>query len=1637
MKISLRIIGLLTLLSVPALADNVLRPGTPVFDRPTLTALGIQLPVTGDDNYNSSVSVRYRKAGTTLWKNALPLFHVHPDSTLPRVIAPQFAGSILDLRPSTTYTVELHIVDLDGPIDQTLTMTGKTRSVPGDPANPHIVNVYDVNSFNAAIQNPQPGDVIILANGVYPGQLGIHNSGTEANPIVVRGASQAGVILDGQNCSSCNVLEVLGSFVHLENLTIQGGERALRFQGTGAQGNVVRRVHIRDALLAIGSRSDQLDFYIADNILEGRLGWPLAYWDDQGSQSDADGIHVEGFGHVIAHNQISGFGDAMKTSQDGARAIDFYGNEILWTYDNGVEMDEGQGNIRVMRNRFTNTFDTISAQPISGGPGYIIRNEMVNTISEPYKLHAHGNPTTEPNGVFAYHNTSLSNNTALSMQSSRTVHHFAMENNMFIGPPTNYYDLTVDWYSKIDDGVFDYNGYWPNLSFSYLTNSGIQKLYRLTGAQAAGFEVHGTIVGSDAGPTAFAGGQTAPTDYTLRYSPQDLTLAVNSPAIDRGLVLPNVNDVYNGSAPDLGARELGCPAPIYGPRLIGVDESNEPFGCQDPGTANGTYVAVLAPGPVSTVSGNVPVTTLVVPGAGLTILSVQFLVDGINVGTGAAGAANTYAGTFDSTKIANDVHVLTVMVRDSANTTTTSTGTSIYVSNSKIVAPSGTTPFATVYPRSTLRNDYGGWLGMQFTAGNNPITITALGRWYVRGNTGTHTLKLVDAKTGSDVPGSSVSVPLTAGNPNSFVYGFLAAPITLSAKGSYYLVSQEIAGTDMWWDLETVLPTNVATVDNRLYLDPSTGWSGLNPHNGTFGPVNFLYSTATLPVINITTPTTAAPITGTVTVSATASISTQGVAIASVQFKLDSTILDAGTRSGNAYTTTFDTTKFSNGAHTLTASAIDTAGNIGSGAILITIGNAVIVVTSPPKVNVTTPTANAVLTGTTVALSATATASSGLLITSVQFKLDGATVAPGSATGVGNVYATTFDTTKFSNGAHTLTAVAIDSVSNSVVSAAMPITITNIIIVPPPALPTPLLTGMGYGSPRNNYSGWVGMQLKVGTSALNVSSLGRIFLAGNSGAHIVKLANADGTDVPGAWVSLPGTPGIANEFTFVHLPTAVTLQAGGTYYLVTQEINGGDTWLDLAGIPATNVVSAVTPAYWEGNKYVTLGYPFAAFGPANLIYTLGVTTASVPAAPTVSITAPAAATSVSGSSVTLKATASAGTGLAITSVQFKLDGSVTGTGVLGAANTYSATLDSTKFSNGSHILTALATDSAGNIGTSTITFTIINGAPWMATFTNGSPRNDYTGWVGMQLTIGNAPITISSLGRFYVTGNKGTHTVKLVRASDGADMPGGSTSVPATGIPNTITYAPLASPIQLQAYTSYFLVSEEVSGGDQWGDTASLSSPPGITVNNSIYNNGLSQWIPIGASNTSFGPLSFIYSTGQPIAPSSGGVLSGTAFLTDANNATLRNDYTGWLGMRLTVGKDPLTVSALGRLYIVGNTGTHTVKLVRAIDGVDLLGGSALISVTTGIPNTITYAALPSPITLAANTSYYLVSQETKGADLWRDIASVMSTKAAAVNGSSYWDLNTAAWITMGGEQTSFAPVSFLYTEPASPSITH
>lgn len=556
--------------ALPARAADGLVVLDTVIDPPTLIHLGVQVLISDDDDRDATISLRHREVGGA-WQDDLPLHRVRGDLVTGLAVPAQFAGTAFGLRPATDYELELHAVDPDG-LDMTWTVDARTRPVPrADPQTPTVVAVADAAALADALSAAAPGHVITLADGTYAGPFAIDASGTADDPIVIRGASTDGTIVTGSGCPDCNALEVYGSFVHVERLTLAEANRGVRFQGQGAEGNVVRRTSIRDVNLGIGARDDQRDFYLCDNLLTGPLVWPQVYGDDGGEFANVDGIVVLGSGHVVCHNELIGWGDAIKTSQDGARAIDFYGNLTRSAYDNAIELDASAGNTRAVGNLLINSWSPLSFQPIYGGPAYALRNVIVNVADEQHKLHSNLD-TGETVGSLILHNTFVSPRRAVNHHASATAHDFTLINNLYVGPAAPEGGRTVEFETPLDAVRIDSNGYHPDGAFLY----GDDEWPDFAAMQAAGvFETNGHLLTA----ATFASGLAAPADYTVEVPTPDAALEPTSPAVDAAVPLPGV--AFAGAGPDLGALELGCPAPHFGVRPEGVDEDDPPPACGD------------------------------------------------------------------------------------------------------------------------------------------------------------------------------------------------------------------------------------------------------------------------------------------------------------------------------------------------------------------------------------------------------------------------------------------------------------------------------------------------------------------------------------------------------------------------------------------------------------------------------------------------------------------------------------------------------------------------------------------------------------------------------------------------------------------------------------------------------------------------------------------------------------------------------------------------------------------------------------------------------------------------------------------------------------------------------------------------
>src|SRR5204863_212701 len=125
----------------------------------------------------------------------------------------------------------------------------------------------------------------------------------------------------------------------------------------------------------------------------------------------------------------------------------------------------------------------------------------------------------------------------------------------------------------------------------------------------------------------------------------------------------------------------------------------------------------------------------------------------------------------------------------------------------------------------------------------------------------------------------------------------------------------------------------------------------------------------TAPTVSITSPTSGATVSGTVTVSASAS---DNVGVVGVQFQLDGANLGAEDTTA-PYSVSWNTATASIGTHTLRAVARDAANNTSTSAsISVTVSD-----TTAPTVSVTSPSSGATVSGT-VTVSASASDNVGV-----------------------------------------------------------------------------------------------------------------------------------------------------------------------------------------------------------------------------------------------------------------------------------------------------------------------------------------------------------------------------------------------------------------------------------------------------------------------------------------------------------------------------------------------------------------------------------------------------------------------------------------------------------------------------------
>ncbi len=496
----------------------------------------------------SACRVRYRIAGATEWREGYPLVYDQRER--------QYRGSLVGLKPNTLYDVRLE-ADSERVDFQARTLSeefpvGKTTYLPGGSTDKtlyireggtergwHLVTPAAGTKFTSDTFNLSDYNVVVEADYVILRGLELKNAGIHG--VLIRSGVQHVVVED------CHVT------------------------GWGRTGGAeVWGVSSGDMDSGIYAENDAGHLVIQRNLIEyprsGANDW------ESGHPSGPQGVSLidSRGGNIIRYNTIrstedhgfnDGIGGARNFSFKGSpnRDSDIYGNIISNCWDDCIESEGANMNVRIWSNYIHHSFVDIATAATSMGPLYIFRNvfgesrishqdpsggAMIKTGMN-YLIINGERVSTGLGYRFIFHNTALQPKGALDVFSDHELHNAVSRNNIFYGRGRTY---------PADSGA-PHNDFQNDLTGGYLGGGFVRSMF--LPSERLEWYLAPTMDRIQWGRVEYSRNGR---DFYIT----DPLVQVKNPAIDAGVRLPGFNDDYSGAAPDIGAFENGLPRLRFG-----------------------------------------------------------------------------------------------------------------------------------------------------------------------------------------------------------------------------------------------------------------------------------------------------------------------------------------------------------------------------------------------------------------------------------------------------------------------------------------------------------------------------------------------------------------------------------------------------------------------------------------------------------------------------------------------------------------------------------------------------------------------------------------------------------------------------------------------------------------------------------------------------------------------------------------------------------------------------------------------------------------------------------------------------------------------------------------------------------------
>jgi len=530
-------------------------------------------------------SVRYRPANSGEWKEAMSLwFDARGPEEHSRILssrslgnrkpksqhdyAQQYRGSIVNLAPGTEYEIELNLQNTG--IQRRINVSTWSEDFPVG----KMIVLPETSDETLVIEESGSPDGYILYT-VAPGGTATIDGKNEINHCVEIKASY--VIIRGLKIKDpkSHVIRIYsGHDIVIEDCDISGWglpgsdeesmfgkdmEAAIYASEADRQNPVIERVIIQRCQIH-HPRYDTNSW--AEYRVEMDPERKKKDWHPLGAQGvtmyNTGGNHVMRYNEIWSdeehyYNDILGGGNNFSAAGFPNRDSDIYGNRLMHCWDDGIEAEGANCNVRIWGNYIDHTFVKIATAATHVGPLYIWRNVAGQSRHKPADTsdEAGRGPFLKAGigrgfgsgRTYIFHNTFLQSPPPPGMSRPLGVHIGLSE---YGGSILNHVSRNNILHVIDSGGSSISNKKEPESQqsndFDYDLFNGRIQTYK-------GSEPHG-IRGEPI--------------YDPENGADEFALAPDSPGYDTGVRIPNFNDDFTGKAPDMGAHEAGTPPMRFG-----------------------------------------------------------------------------------------------------------------------------------------------------------------------------------------------------------------------------------------------------------------------------------------------------------------------------------------------------------------------------------------------------------------------------------------------------------------------------------------------------------------------------------------------------------------------------------------------------------------------------------------------------------------------------------------------------------------------------------------------------------------------------------------------------------------------------------------------------------------------------------------------------------------------------------------------------------------------------------------------------------------------------------------------------------------------------------------------------------------